>query len=98
MSWEQQTVQSCHAAIEAAQSIIPTTIEHPHLVICGVSNENTLLETTKRLDEIGIKYKPFYEADIENQLTAIATEPVYDNTRKHFRKYKLLKFVVKNGF
>lgn len=41
---------------------------------------------------LSIKYQPFYEADIGNQLTAIATKPIYGENRRHFQKYNLLRF------
>ena len=91
IAFEQQAVQSTHAAIEAARYLIPPQIEHPHVIICGVGDEMNLKKEASHLSLFGIKYKPFYEADIDNQLTAIATEPIYGKDRKHFKKFKLLK-------
>jgi len=36
-----------------------------------------------------IRFKEFREPDIGNQLTAIATEPVYGEQREFFKKYQL---------
>jgi len=91
ISIEQQAVQSTHAAIEATRHLIPPQIEHPHVIICEVSNEEKLKKQTSYLSSLGIKYKPFYEVDIGNQITAIATEPIYGEDRRHFKKYNLLK-------
>jgi hypothetical protein len=84
-------VQSAHASIEAAHSLIPPNIEHPHLVVCGVKNENQLKAASERLDQAGIKYKQFIEPDIGDQWTALATEPISGDMRTHFKKYNCLK-------
>jgi hypothetical protein len=43
------------------------------------------------LDSCGIKYKEFREPDRNNELTAIATELLYDDNRKYMKKFQLLK-------
>lgn len=90
LSPEQITVQSCHAAIEAA-SLIPPDLEHPHLVVCGVNNETQLEQAAARLEKAEILFREFREADIGDQLTAIATQPIFGEDRRHFKKYKCLK-------
>lgn len=87
---EQITVQACHAAIEAAP-LIPPDLDHPHLVVCGVNSETHLEQAAYRLEKAGIRYRPFREADIDDQLTAIATEPIFGEDRRHFKKYNCLK-------
>lgn len=89
---EQQAVQSCHAAIEASRWLIPLDIEHPHVIICGIDNKSKLNQAISKIKEADIKYQPFYEADIDDELTAIATEPVVGVSRRIFKKYQLLKF------
>jgi hypothetical protein len=49
------------------------------------------LTEQQRLDRIGIRTRVFHEPDIGNQATALATEPVYGDDRKYFKKYRLLK-------
>ena len=90
LSQEQILVQASHACIESALHYIPKDIEHPNLVVCGIPNESKLLKVAQNLDELGIKYRVFYEAD--DQATALATEPIFGEDRQHFRKYQLLKF------
>lgn len=90
LSPSQQIVQSCHAVIEASGTISPN-LDHPHLVLCGVKSEEQLAHSLQSLREKGIVCKPFYEADLGGQLTAFATEPIFDDQRQFFRKFQLLK-------
>lgn len=39
----------------------------------------------------GIQFSRFHEPDRNNELTAIATEPVADGDRRIFRKLELVK-------
>lgn len=67
-------MQGTHAAIEAVRhGLISSYAPHPHLVFCGAKN---LQKEADRLDLLGISYRLFFEPDLNNQLTAIATEPV----------------------
>lgn len=91
LSFEQQVVQSCHASIEAALHLIPPNIEHPHVIVCGIDNEEKLNKVVNKLNNNGIKFRPFREADMEDQLTALATEPIFGERRKLFKNYQLLK-------
>ncbi len=91
LSFEQQVVQSAHAAIEAAHHLIPPELEHPHLCLCGVKGEIQLQAAADRLDQAGIKYRAFIEPDIGDQWTALATESVSGEDRRHFKRYNCLK-------
>lgn len=90
LSRPQQTVQACHAAIEAARTFLQPFHEHPFLVICGIRDGPDLCRQLLRLQEAGIRCRAFHEPDIGNQLTAIATEPVCGPQRKRFRRFQLL--------
>lgn len=92
LSPEQMLVQSCHAVAEAARNFVPSDMEHPHFVVCGVKDEAALKKAYRKIQEQDIRCCAFYEADIDDQMTALATEPVYDTARLHFRNYQLLKF------
>jgi hypothetical protein len=91
LSIPQQAVQCFHVAILAAHSLISSEEEHPHIALCGVKDEQRLYRVTQHLDSIGVRYKTFQEADLNDQLTSIATEPITGEVRRHFRKYQLLK-------
>jgi hypothetical protein len=88
----QQTVQACHAAIEAARhSFFLPADEHPHLVLCGIRSEVALQGVMLRLRRQSIRHQPFYEPDFGGQLTAICTEPLRDERRRGLRGYTLLR-------
>ena len=98
MSFSQQAVQAIHAAIEATRhSLITAEQVHPHVVLCGVKNAQKLLGFSRKLEEAGIKYRAFYEPDIDNEITAIATEPISGEQRSLFDKAQCLKLGEKNG-
>ncbi len=84
-------MQAAHAAYEAARTFDRPDQPHPHFVVCGLPNEAALVQAQHRISP-HVKHRPFYEEDIGNQLTAIATEPVEGEVRKLFRRYSLLKF------
>lgn len=66
-------------------------MEHPHFVVCGAKSEAALRKAHCKVQEQGIRCRAFLEADINNQMTAFATEPIYDAQRRNFRNFQLLK-------
>lgn len=92
LSPEQQAVQAAHAAIEVARTSISPSLEHPHLVICGVKSEAQLVFTLDKIRAQGVRCFEWHEADLDNQLTSISTEPVFGDNRRIFRRFKLLNF------
>src|SRR6185503_178630 len=91
LSHPQQVVQTCHACIEVARSLLPPLDEHPHLVLLGAPSEQTLWAILHRLQALGIVCKSFCDSDLDNQLTAIATAPVRGKQRRFVRRYRCLK-------
>tara|TARA_R110002020_G_scaffold441478_4_gene652285 strand:+ start:2011 stop:2316 length:306 start_codon:yes stop_codon:yes gene_type:complete len=88
LSGPQKAVQSAHAAIEASRAFIKPGEEHPSVIIVTVKSEQKLKNIA---DKLGVKYRAFFEPDIGNQMTAIATEPIHGEQRKFFRKFQLMK-------
>lgn len=86
----QKTVQACHAVIEATRHFLTPDLPHPHLTICGVKDEAALLHERSRLEALGVNLLGFNEPDRDNQLTAIATEPLSGSKRRLMRRYKIL--------
>jgi hypothetical protein len=92
LSAPQIAVQSTHAMIEIARSsLLGSNLEHPSVILCGVINEDKLQQQLNFYQSQGIICKPFYEADLDNQLTAFATEPIFGEQRKLFKRLQLCK-------
>lgn len=88
----QRAVQASHAVIESVRSWYSNpSIEHPHLVMCGVKSEQQLLNASERLTEKGIPHSLWREPDRHNEATALATAPLVGESRKVFKKYQLIK-------
>ena len=90
MSPTQVVVQASHAAYEAASYHTPD-LDHPHFVVLGIRDERELQRALRRTQSSGIKIKPFYEADRDGELTAFATEPIFENNRDFFSRYNCLQ-------
>lgn len=74
-----QAAQCCHAAIDFALKY-PEITKHWHdtsnfIVLLAAPNEESLDLIRTVLENRGVKICIFYEPDLGNQLTAIATEP-----------------------
>lgn len=91
LSAPQIAVQSAHAAIEVARSHLDSSLDHPSVILCGVDDEAKLQKQLDFYQNQGILCKPFYEADLDNQLTAFATEPIFGERRKLFKRLQLCK-------
>jgi hypothetical protein len=66
-------VQACHACLEAARDLLSPGDEHPHLVLGGVSSERRLRLILHRMQRLRIDCRLFHAADLDGELTAIAT-------------------------
>ena len=92
LSFPQRVVQVAHSVIELARnSLIPSDVDHPYVVVLALKNEEQLLNAFRRISGFGIKCKPFYESDLDGQMTAFATAPVSGNSRRYFQKYQCLQ-------
>jgi len=60
-------------------------------VVCTVRNESRLISAIKKLEKHNIRFMPFVEPDMNNELTAIATEPLQGDIRKVFKDFQLLQ-------
>jgi hypothetical protein len=86
----QIVVQAAHAAIEAARSFLSSDQPHPHLVLCRVASERTLLAAADRLERAHIRFALFREPDRNNEATALATEPLCAEQRRALARYPCL--------
>lgn len=95
ISKEQVVVQTAHVALELGSLLKKENIpvDNLYFAVCEAENEDDLYSIKESLDgDTNVRYTCFYEPDIGNQLTSIATFPVLSHKRDYFRKYKLLKF------
>lgn len=79
-----KTVQAAHAT----WAIASKGYGHPSLVVVVVKNENKLVQVMERLREENINFEYFIEPDLDNQVTAIATEPIQYN--EYLKRFQLL--------
>lgn len=87
----QQAVQASHSALELCrQGLVPSSYDHPSLVLCGMQDEASLLAHADYLQSHGIGHILFREPDLNNEATAIATVPLSAKQRRLFRKANLL--------
>lgn len=89
LPFPQQTVQACHAAIQAARDLIPGDEIHPSLVVLTVPHLPALIDLSCRLTNRGIAHRVFQEDDLDGQVTALATQPLGKDGRKVFQKMPL---------
>ena len=85
----QIVVQAAHAAYEAASLRIPE-LDHPHFVLLSFRDQGELEKALRRVQSSGFQVCPFYEADRADELTAFATQPVFEHQRSFFRRYNCL--------
>jgi len=64
---------------------------HPNVIVLVVKSEHKLLEVAEKLQTLGIIFKEFREPDIGNQMTALATIPLFGENRKFFAKFQLFR-------
>jgi len=86
----QIVVQAAHSAIESARKHIPLDMEHPSIVLLGFRDQRELERAFRRVQSSGFQVCPFFEADRGDELTAFATQPVYEHQRSFFRRYNCL--------
>ena len=94
ISLAQQIVQASHAALGAGFEF-PAPEATCSIVLLEVANEKELLELAGKINDNDIKLHVFYEPDddlgYQPSYTALATEPLFDEHREIFSKYKMWK-------
>lgn len=85
------SVQAAHAAIAATLTFGEPTQSHPHLVLCRARDEQDLNALFNSLKEQGVPCCAWYEDDLDDSLTALATAPLRGPERKPLRNLPLLR-------
>lgn len=97
ISYEQQLVQTAHAASVVAQDF-EFDARHQHFIIFGLPNEDALEAKRTALIHAGVHTVAFFEPDMGNTLTSFATAPIrgsYARRKGWFAKDSLLCLPVK---
>jgi len=87
----QKAVQAIHAGIETGRNYYHKLDDHPTVVLLGVKDEKALVRICDKLEKNCINFSPFIEPDLNDSLTAVATELIEEDQRHLFKKYDLLK-------
>lgn len=85
----QQLCQAVHAAHEAGIHLASKEAGISSVVVCSIKSEQDLLKAEYKLAQHGIKSIMFREPDIDNQATALATEPITAELRRFLSSYPL---------
>jgi len=84
-------VQSCHACLEIGLKLPEEKkpSRTSFLVLLQAKSEEKLVDIQEFLSEQNIVTSLFFEPDNNLGYTALATEPIYGDRRKLFKKFKL---------
>lgn len=94
ISSEQQAVQAAHAAYVAGSKASPEAdVNNVHFVLVGVENEEEVKVAAETLESNNVAYYEFYEPDLGDALTSVASQPIKEHQKRFLGKYKTLKFV-----
>ena len=83
-------VQAAHAAYESGRQY-PHDADRTSIIILTVSDSYNLFAARRRLLSLGIDSTVYEERTKQLGATALATEAITEDQRKHLRKYQLLK-------
>ena len=83
-----QLVQAGHACLEAGHRF-PQPARPCHMVLFGVAAEEHLMRAVEYIEQQGIRVCTFHESDFPQGYTAACTQPVTDERRRLFRKFRL---------
>ena len=85
----QKAVQAGHAVLEAERRF--KTKRHPSLVYLKVKNQKKLKSVIKELTSYGINCTIFRDELFDNEITAVATEPLFEQDKRDLiSRYSLL--------
>lgn len=86
-----RTIQVAHAVIAATLTYGDVLRTHPHLVVCAVPDETSLADLFEGLKLQGVPCCAYYENDMDDALTAVATGLLAGEARRPLRRLVLLK-------
>lgn len=90
-SKEQQLVQAAHVALVLGTKL-KKDVSNLYFSVIGIPTLKDFCKVMKDLKEHGTKYEVFYEPDVGNTMTAIASYPIRKDKRGKLLNYKRLRF------
>lgn len=84
----QRAIQLCHVCIESQKKF--NLKKHPSLVALVVKSETKLKQIIQECIDNEIDFVIFRDDLHNNEITAVATEPLHDEKREIFKRYSLL--------
>lgn len=91
ISLAQQLVQTGHAAAEAGKQFYRQAHGIASLIVLSVPDKAALLKAHKHLEGKGLRTALFFEPDFNIGHSALATEPLPTEQRKHLMSWPLWK-------
>lgn len=88
LTTSQQAVQAGHALLELTNKV--EMEHHPSSVFIVVKSEEKLKMVLKELIDNNINFSIFREPDLNNEITSVATEPLFDDKRDLLKRFQLL--------
>lgn len=90
LSGPQKVVQACHVMLDACR-FFELKDERYNIILVAAKSRPKLDSIIMEAQAAGIRTMYFVEPDMEYEMTAVATEPLTDEQKKVFARYKLLQ-------
>lgn len=92
ISKEQQAVQAAHASFCAGRAYLHHSPDKVNFVLIGVPDEYSIDNAASWINDHHVKHVVFREPDLDNSITAIATQPLKEHQKRFLKGYNLLSF------
>ena len=89
LPYPQKIVQAAHVVLEATRTF-NLQDERYNIVTVAAKSETKLKSIIEEATSHGIQSVAFKEPDMQHQITAVACEPLCNEKKKVFARYKLL--------
>lgn len=90
ISPEQQLVQAAHVALVLGSKLKPEQVQNLYFTVIGIPNLKAFSPLMKQLGRLNIDFTTFYEDDLGDEMTALATWPIHHKNRGELMEYKRL--------
>ena len=87
----QQLVQTAHVALDLGVMLTAREANHLFFVNCEAKNLDDIYRIMDICHQYNIEYVKYRDSYFDDEITAIATFPIGEDLRSHFRGENLLK-------